>query len=347
VLKVRSCLPALAAAALLACAGGTARTSVLEAPQSAPPPDSVRAAATLRVLSWNVSGDSFVKHPEAFRQHLLAADPDLILLDEAAGTRGPDDLRPLLDGLRGPTDTKWNISWGARGGRQRGVVASRLAVAPIDAFQSNRYRDEDARSVLALVSPGSAAQVRQSIDDGIPVHAAIVTSAGRRLLVVTVDLQCCGETWQEVRRLAEAREIRRLVSEAIVRDRPDAAVIAGDFNVAIPRAGEVIGVVPLLVSSGPYPPPVHGLIAAEAYRRDGTRPWTIDGRETGFPSAPFDFQLYSPSTLSVVDALVLDSEDTGHSVTGVARLKPEWSQQLSEHRAVVVTYRWKDGPQVN
>ena len=309
--------------------------------QSAPTIDVSTPSARLRVLSWNVSGDSFVKHPEAFRQHLVAADPDLILLDEAAGTRGPEDLRPLLNGLRGPADKRWNISWGARGGRQRGVVASRLPVDAIDAFQSNRYREEDVRIVMGLVPPDAVTQVRQSLDDGIPVHAAVVTDAGKRLLVVTVDLQCCGDAWQERRRLAEAKEIRRLVSEAIVRERVDAAIVAGDFNVAIPRSGEIIGVIPLLVSTGPYPPPIHGLVAAEAYRKDGTRPWTIDGRETGYPSAPVDFQLYSPASLAVKDALVLDSEDGWDTRPGGIRVDAEWSRQVSEHRPIVVTYLWQ------
>jgi len=67
-----------------------------------------RAEGTsLRVISWNVNRDSFMKHPEKFRAIVAAADQDILLLDEVSGGSSAEAVVQALIGLRGAADTLW------------------------------------------------------------------------------------------------------------------------------------------------------------------------------------------------------------------------------------------------
>jgi hypothetical protein len=239
-------------------------------------------------------------------------------------------------------DRRWHLLWGRRGGRQRVVIAARSPLDALEAFQNNAYPDAVVEAILAATPPDDKDRIRKELSSGVPVNATTLTMDGRRLLVVAVDLQCCGEQWQEVRRLAEAREIRRLVEHAISAVKAEGVILAGDFNLATPPAGSGgIGILPFVVLSGPYPAPIHGLIAAEALHRDGREAWTINsGDNSPFPHLPFDFQLYSTGSLRVANAYVMDTADYPSADLTRVGLTPAASRQFSMHRPVVVTYEW-------
>lgn len=297
---------------------------------------------TFRVLSWNVSGMPPVEQADNFRGHLRLAAPDILVLDEVEGSMSEQAFRRSLDDPRSSDNAQWQLLWGIRGGRQRIVIAAQSPLTAIAAFQKNEYPAADIEAVLAAAPAGERDAIRKELLNGIPVNAATVTVSGRRLLLVGVDLQCCGDDWHQVRRLAESRHIRQLVDEAVREVQPDGVILAGDFNLAAPPPGAAgIGALPLIVLSGPYARPIDGLIAAEAIQRDGREAWTItSGDNSTFPRMPFDFQLYSPSALRAVSALVMDSADYPAAELTSVGLTSSSSRHFSEHLPVVVTYEW-------
>lgn len=293
------------------------------------------AGTAFRVLSWNVSRSGFVEHPGAFRALTRLADPDLLILDEVDGSHTPAELAGVLRGLRGPADTVWHVTIGAGGGYQRGAVASRAPLEPVPELGRLAYADSVIPDLLAgadsILEP-----LRRNLRSGVAVHGAVARVAGRRLLAVSVDLQCCGVagTWEERRRVYEARVIRDALRAALARDAVDGVLVAGDLNV-------VATVVPLAVLLGPYPSPHRGLLPAEALHRDRRRVWTWDGRGTPFESKPLDFQLYGPHALEALGGLVLDAEDLTVEELDARGIDATVSRRISDHRPVVVDYRWR------
>ncbi|HXW08895.1 MAG TPA: endonuclease/exonuclease/phosphatase family protein [Vicinamibacterales bacterium] len=300
----------------------------------------------IRVLSWNVSGRAPVEQPDMFRGHLQLAEPDVVLLDEVDGSLAQAAVGALFKDVPGRTGNSWTVLWGQRGGRQRIVMAARSAIDVVAEFQRNVYPPPDIDAVVAAAEPEARDRLRRELGNGIPVNAATLQTGNGTILLVAIDLQCCGGRWQEIRRLAEARHVRQLVAETIQTVGADGVILTGDFNLAAPPPGTGgTGVLPLVVLSGPYPPPIHGLIAAEALHRDGQEAWTINSGDTsGFPHLPFDFQLYSPHSLRAVDAYVLDTADYSERDLDRAGLNRTASAELSTHRPVVVTYEWRDRP---
>ena len=292
----------------------------------------------VRLLSWNVSSDAFVRDPATFRALLTKADADILLFDEVSPATTEAQLRAVLAGRRREGSNDWHISVGSSGGRQRGVIASRQPlerlpalseVVPYPAAERDRLHN---RMVAANADrPGS------SMDGGIPVNGALVTTGGRRLLVVIVDLQCCGNdpaSWEEDRRRVEAAELRRRIEEVLQRTRVDGVIVAGDFNV-------VNTPLPLVALSGPYPPPHAGLIAAELRQLDGTETWTWDGRGSPFPSRPMDFMLYGPHALQLRTGYILDSADLGRTELDKLGLSVDSAGRLSKHLPLVAEFVWR------
>jgi len=294
------------------------------------------AGTSFRVLSWNVSRSGFIEHRDDFRGLVKLADPDLLILDEVDGTHTPDDVRAALRGIRSPGDTVWYATIGTGGGYQRGAVVSREPVDALAEFELVAYPDTSVEQVLALAPDSLRERLRRSFARGVAVHGAVVRVAGRRLVAVGIDLQCCGlpGTWEERRRMVEAHAIRAALRRALGAVAPDGAIAAGDLNL-------VATSFPLAILLGPYDPPTHGLLPAEPYHRDRREVWTWDGRGTEFPSKPIDFQLYGPGSLEALSAWVLDTEDLTAAELAAHGLEAQASRRVSDHRPVVVDYRWR------
>lgn len=304
------------------------------------PPAAVNGATKpdhdVRVLSWNVSEDGFVRDPAAFRALVRRADPDILLLDEVSPSATDTQLRDVLPELAA-ADGAWHIEVGASGGRQRNVIASRLFLERVPEFAdvvpypvADRDRIHDRMTAQGETGP------HYSMDGGIPINGAIVLAGTRRLLVVSTDLQCCGnapDSWQEERRQIEAREIRRRIEQVLTRTHVDGLIVAGDLNL-------VSTPLPMVMLSGPYPPPHAGLIAAELRHLDGSETWTWDGQGTPYPSRPMDFVLYGPHDLSLRDGYILDSADLPPAELERLRLEPASASRLSSHRPLVASFAW-------
>ena len=291
----------------------------------------------IRVLSWNISANAFLRQPDDFQALLRWADADILLLDEVAPAADAGKLQKVLTGVQAASGDAWHIDFGISGGRQRGVVASRAPLESLPEFSTIIPYPEDAKAnILEAMSARERADPALSMDYGIPVNGAVVLVGERRVLVVIADLQCCGDnraSWQEYRRRVESREIRQVITEVLFRTKVDAVIFAGDFNL-------VNSPFPLALLSGPYPHPHPGLIPAEIYHLDGSTAWTWDGRRTPFPSGTLDFQLYGPTSLHVRQGIILDTEDLTPEALEQHGLEAEASRRLSSHRPLLVEYGW-------
>jgi len=293
---------------------------------------------SIRVLAWNVSGDSFVRDPASFRALLTKADADILLFDEVLPSTTEAELRAVLAGRRQPGHDDWHITIGRSGGRQRGVIASRLPLERVaELLEVVPYPSAERERIHARMVATGADHPGYTMDGGIPVNGAIVTTGTRRLLVVTVDLQCCGgdpASWEEERRVVETREIRKRVAQVLARTTVDGVIVAGDLNL-------VSTGVPMLILAGPYPLPHGGLIAADLRQLDGVDLWTWDGRGTPFPSRPMDFMFYSPRSLYLRSGFILDSADLNRAELEQLKLAPNASGNLSQHLPLVTEFSWQ------
>ncbi|MCB1561768.1 MAG: endonuclease/exonuclease/phosphatase family protein [Xanthomonadales bacterium] len=290
----------------------------------------------IRVLSWNISKDSPVRDPEAFKAVVASSHANILLLDEVKPTVTEQQIR---DALPEPDDAhgRWHISYGSSGGHQRDVIVSRMPLEPVAEFQGILpYPEASLREIQDGMAEAGFEHPGRSTEIGIAVNGAIVRSGSRRLLAVSLDLECCGSLpigWEEQKRRIEVREIRRLIRAVLNRTRVDGVIVGGDFNL-------VMTGLPLVILSGPYPAPHGGLIAAELMHVDSDRTWTWDGRGTPFPSRALDFLFYSPGSLSLDSGYILDTEDFSPAELQHWGLAPESSSTLSDHRPLVAGFSW-------
>ncbi len=324
-------------------ARGTTAASVQQSQaadlRSAQRADSGTTAAVggVRVFSWNLSSDAFVKDPAAFRALVRRARADVLLLDEVSPSTNEQQIRDALAGLTANRADQWYIDYGASGGRQRGVIVSRMPLERLPEFSDVVPYPEAARRRLhERMAAAGDLEPAFSMDGGIPVNGVVALVGTRRLLLVTTDLQCCGNdpgSWQEERRIVEAGEIRRRIRLVLERTRVDGLIVAGDFNL-------VSTPLPMVALSGPYRPPHAGLIAAELRHLDGSEAWTWDGRGTPFPSRAMDFVLYGPHALTLRSGYILDTADLPQSELDQLGLLAGSAGRLSAHRPLVAEFAW-------
>lgn len=291
-----------------------------------------RAPGTaFRYVSWNVSRDNFISRQTEILSILRAANADVIMLDELPKDVDQQALETFAEQLDGKS---WHVVVGQGGGiYQRAAVISRQPSHRIKAFDQLGYRNEDRQEWL-----DDAGFERKSLEFnlslGIPVAGAELEFTPFTLIVVGLDLQCCGNSagaWQERRRRAETMTIRDTLDQSWTHQ--TAVIVSGDFN-------NVQGMVPVETLAGAHlSDPSRHLKRALANRTDGQTDWTWDGRGTEFPSRPLDHVLYS-SALTVLNALVLDTESLPDATLTAHGLTEKHSIQSSDHRPVVVDFGW-------
>jgi hypothetical protein len=293
----------------------------------------------VRVLAWNVERDAFVRDPAGFGALMRHARADVILLDEVSPGTTEAQLRQSLEGIGAGTTGDWHVDFGQSGGRQRGVIVSRMQLESVPEFADTvPYPEPDRQRLYDGMVQASQLRPNYSMDGGIPVNGAVVLVGSRRLLVVTIDLQCCADdsrSWQEDRRRVETRELRRRIRQVLDRTHVDGIIVAGDFNA-------VVSAVPLVITSGPYPAPHRGLIAAELYQLDGSETWTNHPRPgSPFPPGVLDFLFYTPHALDLVEGYILDTGDLPAAELESMGLEPGAISNLSSHRPLVAEFVWR------
>jgi len=166
-----------------------------------------------------------------------------------------------------------------------------------------------------------------------------VDSNDRRILVVTLDLVCCGNNasaaQDRVRRI-EAAAIRDAVHATLSRATFDGVLIGGDFNL-------VGSQFPLDELSRGLDLDGGDLSVVEALQLDGLSAATWDEGGGPFPPGQLDYLLYSDRSLEVRRGFVFDAEDLALDWLTAHGLQAEDSELASDHRPVVADLRWS-GP---
>lgn len=295
-----------------------------------------RAEGTdLRVLVWNVSRNKFFEHEKAQVRVLRAIDADILILDEMPDDRGPEDVLAVLEQLRPSANGAWQVAYGSSGYRQRTVIALRGQISPLPEFALLPY-PQDLREKLLALGPEQSPNMRKILDGGIATFGVEARIGSRQLLLVGVDLTCCGDSddaWEEQQRMVEARVIRQALDQAWGQRQPDAVIVGGDFNAV--RGRRPLGLVQGDPKSGS-----RFLKVAEARHANGRDTWTWDGRGTPYPSRPLDFLLHNEG-LQLQQALVFDPETMTARERGRLRLHRDTMRPVSEHRPVVADFRWR------
>ncbi|WP_166961364.1 endonuclease/exonuclease/phosphatase family protein [Yeosuana marina] len=294
--------------------------------------------AGVRVLSWNISGDAFVREPETFRAFVKKAQANVLLLDEVDPSTTEDQIRSAIKGTTLNQNDVWYINFGQSGGRQRDVIVSRLPQESLPEFSRIiPYPEYEKDRIRKRMIEADMTKYTKSLEDGIAVNGVILREEGRRLLVVSMDLECCGnepDSWEEDRRRIETREIRKIIRQVINRTHIDGIIVAGDFNL-------VSTGIPLVNLSGPYKPPHAGLIAAELYHQDGITTWTWDGRGTPFSSRAMDFVLYSPNAIKLKEGYIFSTENLSIEELKKMGVQSESSSKMSEHLPLIAEFVWQ------
>lgn len=286
----------------------------------------------LRMLTWNVER-SFLQRNADFQRVLRAIDADVLILDEMASDLGAEQIAAAMPQQRAP----WQAVYGTGGGpHQRASIVTTHALERLPGFDRLAYPEARFETWLSIVPPQAQDRARGSLEAGVAAVGGIVDVDGRRLLVVGLDLQCCGSTPagpEEERRRFEAQSIRAAIDAVAGSLDLDGILVAGDFNA-------VQGPAPVdLLRRGPDPST--SLTAVAAPHRGHDVNWTWSGEGTPFPSGRLDFVLHS-GALVPLQAQVFDSEDLDARTLEALGLEPRLSQSLSPHRPVVVDFGWRD-----
>lgn len=310
---------------LLTCTGAVA------APATLP-----RAPGTdLRVLAWNVSRENFYQHADAFVAVLNAIDADVLILDEMSADRTDLDVRSVLRRVGADNNARrWQLSYGRSGFNQRAVIAVRGEVRGLPEFARLPYPATFIDSMRAeSMNPSQRAELASSIAGGVGANGALVRIGSRKLLVIGVDLHCCGDrddAWEERRRIVESALIRKRLQRALAHRRVDAIVVGGDFNA-------LRGLSPVRTLQGSEHAHAH-LDLVHSRHHDGSD-WTWDGRGTPFKSSHIDYLLHDRG-LRVLASVIFDAETLPLAQVEALGLSRDFMRKLTAHRPVVADFAW-------
>ena len=289
--------------------------------------------ASFRVVVWNTSGLPSTERA-AYLRILRAVDADVVLLDEVGTRRAPRAFANWFDDLR-PDDSAWSVIVGRS--FQGTAVAVRGRVEP--AFDGVSRHAPAADALLATFPADSRPMLRTIFEeDKVGATGALAAIGRRRVLAVPVDLTSGGgaDTFNEASRLQESLAIGTAVRQALSRSRPDAVIIAGDFNLvgsrepieALLRGG-------LDVDGSP-------LVPARVLQLNGRTNATWRPISGGrFSAGQLDWVLYGDATLVQAGGFVFDTADLPDYWLTHHQLRATDSARTSDHLPVVVDFKWR------
>lgn len=260
----------------------------------------------VRAVTWNVLNGAPFVNPEPFERILRSLDPDIICFQELGKDTTDGVLRSWLNEHL-PTTFGWEVMISED---QDVGVASRLSAVPVTA-------------ISGLDAP-DAPHVRAA--------SLIVAAAGRRVLVTSVHLKCCGRAGDrnDQKRVVEANAVRRLLRGAQFDLAPSGLLIMGDLNLVgsdepleIIRFQNDLNATDLLVAN----PFVRG-DATNTTWRDPTQPF-LPGR--------LDYAFISDAVFRVTQSFVVDTDRLSKAeLTGLGLLRED--SVVSDHLPVVVDF---------
>ncbi len=279
-----------------------------------------RAPGTdLRVVNWNVEFGSIFEAPDRFTRVLAALDPDVILLQELVEENTASQLANLLNravpdrGGRG----QWQALVGAGGGDLRSGLAARGSLRALPAADPLPYPDRPARSIR--------------------IAAAELTRDGRRVLLASLHLRCCGYagSFEDRTRSLEAETLRRTFAAAIETMPFDAIIIGGDLNLVGARH-------PLDVLVAGTDVDGSGLATADPLQLDQRTNATWSDNRLPFAPGRLDFLLYGDASLRALGGFVLETIDLEARWRRQYGLLADDSIEASDHLPVVVDLSFVD-----
>lgn len=287
----------------------------------------------LRVLTWNIGDHHFNQDFKRFGPVLNLLQPDILLFDEAPDDVSDRKVRKLLKQMNPEVAASdWNIIIGQGGGRQRGVVASRLDLTELEGFAKLHYPDEVVEFAQTKGTPIMQNDMRSMVEDAMPVAAASVRWGGRDLFLVVTDFQCCGRDGspEDQFRVMQAQTLRQALEKSLARHRPGGLILSGDLN--------------LVGSRSPLDELMNGcdldgsdltVVQALQLNQRSNATYGISGP---FPPGQLDFVLYSDATLGVANAFVFDTRDVDPELLARSGASPEDSIHTSDHLPIVVDF---------
>ena len=277
----------------------------------------VKSADSMRLISWNVLYGNVLKRPDIAGRILDALDPDVLFLQEMTDKDSANSIKSFLNSKLSDADNSWNVLFGAGGGPLRCAVASRLPIETVDALALVPYPDRPDR------------QVR--------IAGGIVTGNGRRILLSSVHLKCCGSigSREDDARLEEVTLINQAVRAASAADRFDAVVIGGDLNL-------VGGYAPMRSLGAGIDMDGTDLTILEPYRLDARSNTTWADRNSAFAPGRLDFVLLSDVSLKASQAFVFDSADLSEEWLRTSSVAASDSSTVSDHFPIVVDLVWNE-----
>jgi endonuclease/exonuclease/phosphatase family metal-dependent hydrolase len=296
---------------------------------------SANEAETIRVLSWNIADHNFQRSFDAYGRILATVKPDVLLLDEAPQDITEENVRKLLVAMDPATKaSSWQIHIGVGGGRQRGVIASHLPVEVLPEYDPLHYPQEVVEYVR---NNGTTSMLRDLADmhqEAMPVLGARLDWAGREILLVTMDFQCCGYDGspEDGFRSRQAKLVRQALGNAINRSGiPDAVILAGDLNLVGSNR-------PLdtLLDKGDLDG--RDLLSVDPLQLNQATTATY-GFKGLFSPGQLDFMIFSNSSLELVRSFVLDSRELPESLATRLGVNPNDSAQSSDHMPIVADFR--------
>ncbi len=274
-----------------------------------------RIPGALRIMSWNADKSLF-DNPERFVRVLAAIDPDVILLQELTDRDSAAQLELLLNRPR-PAEglNKWTVAFGAGGGNLRCAVASKLPLQAAEPFQLLPYpfwRDQSLR-----------------------VAGAVIETANKRLLCVSIHLRCCGRAGgrEDFIRGLEAEVIRERLQAMVERDSFDGVIVAGDFNLVGSRR-------PLDLLTSRLDITGLSLIEAEPYQLDSLSNATWSDRKQPLVPGRLDYLLFSNNAVALRSTFVLDARDLDPDALHRLGLRSDDTASASDHFPVVADVQW-------
>ncbi len=268
-------------------------------------------------MVWNTGGERTTHQPEGFAALVAAINPDLALLDEVWPTQQAGFLKTLP-----------HQSMGSSGGRQRGLILSRWPLQPAKAFARLDYPPDTAELIRREGSEFMRKDLINLQHDGVAANGAIVERDGHRILLVALDLQCCGDgdnSVQDRLREIQVRRIAQAIEQVRLSQPFDQLLIGGDFNlVGSARPLE------LLVNAA-----VPALSIAQVLQPDGLSNVTWIRDKDVFPPGRLDYLLFSEALVQRAGVVFNPQVMTDRQLRRFS-LQRDATDRMSGHQPLVV-----------
>ncbi|MCI0366405.1 MAG: endonuclease/exonuclease/phosphatase family protein [Phycisphaerales bacterium] len=295
---------------------GTQTVAATEDTPRATDPLARPASTSLRAMSWNAHLGAIFTNSEPFTRVFAALKPDVVLLQELTDDNSAQQVRAFLESALPPVDRgAWNVAFGSGGGNLRCAVASTFPIQTCESLQLVAMPDRPDRSVRAI--------------------GAVIETAGKRLLVVSIHLKCCGRAGgdEDAQREVEVQAIHQAIAAATAASTIDGIIIAGDYNLVGARD-------PLEMLASTLDRDRSALTPVQTLQLDGLSNATWSDPKQPFVPGRLDYLLYSDSSLRPVNSFAFDSQDLTPQWLTHHKVKGTDTTLASDHLPLVVDLAW-------